>query len=143
MNNNVFKIFVYGSLRSGFKHPAYEYISKYFTLIGDARVKGKLYDMGSYPAAIPTDEPSFIIGELYQQRNHDEFSWAMEQLDDYEGINPDDGEQPLYIRATTTVYIADNETATAWIYWFNGDVNDQPVIASGDVLQFIHQKSKL
>ena len=140
--NTLYRIFVYGSLRSGFKHPAYEYISKYFTLVGEAKVKGKLYDMGSYPAAVPTDEESYILGELYALKHENEFSWAMEQLDDYEGVNPEEGEVALYKRSTTTVYCGTN-TTTAWIYWFNGDVNDQPLIASGDVLQFIQQKSKL
>lgn len=142
MKNEVLKIFVYGSLRSGFKHPAYEYISKYFKLVSEARVKGKLYDMGSYPAAISTSEETFITGELYELKNENEFSWAMEQLDDYEGVNPDDGQPPLYIRDVTNVLI-DDSTVAAWIYWYNGSVKDQPLIASGDVLQFIQQKSKL
>lgn len=142
MENNIQKIFVYGSLRSGFKHPAYEYISKYFKLVGDAKVKGKLYDMGSYPAAIPTEEEAFIIGELYELKNENEFTWAIAQIDDYEGVNPDDGEQPLYVRKTTKVFY-DDQTISAWIYWFNGSVEHQPLIASGDVLQFIQHKSKL
>ena len=48
---STFHIFVYGSLRSGFKSPAYNYISKYFSLVGDAKVQGKLYNMGNYPLA--------------------------------------------------------------------------------------------
>ncbi len=140
--NKLYEIFVYGSLRSGFKHPAYEYISKYFTLVGEAKVKGKLYDMGSYPAAVPTEEESYILGELYALKNENECSWAMEQLDDYEGVNPEEGEVAMYKRSTATVYCGTNIT-TAWIYWFNGEVTDQPLIASGDVLRFIQQKSKL
>jgi gamma-glutamylcyclotransferase (GGCT)/AIG2-like uncharacterized protein YtfP len=142
MENKVFKIFVYGSLRSGFKNPAYEYISKYFKLVSEASVKGKLYDMGNYPAAIPTSEEAYITGELYELKNENEFTWAMEQLDDYEGVNPDDGQPPLYIRNVTDVLV-NSSTVAAWIYWYNGSVEDQPLIASGDVLQFIQQKSKL
>ena len=142
MENNIQQIFVYGSLRSGFKHPAYEYMSKYFKLVGEGTVKGTLYDMGSYPAAIPTQENNFILGELYELKSESEFTWAMEQLDDYEGVNPNDGEEPLYVRAIASVYIKD-QTIPAWIYWFNGVTEGQPIIASGDVLQFIQQKSKL
>ncbi len=142
MKNDVLKLFVYGSLRSGFKHPAYEYVSRYFTLIGDAKVKGKLYDMGSYPAAIPTEENNFIIGELYQLKNEKEFNWAFEQLDDYEGVHPENHEQSLYIRQKVTVFI-NEETATAWMYWYNATIEDQPVIASGDVIEFLQHKSKL
>lgn len=142
MNNDELKLFVYGSLRSGFKHPAYEYVSRYFTLIGDAKVKGNLYDMGSYPAAKPTEENNFIIGELYQLKNEKEFNWAFEQLDDYEGVHPENNEQSLYIRQKVTVYIND-ETANAWMYWYNATIDDQPLIASGDVIDFLQHKSKL
>ena len=142
MNNDELKLFVYGSLRSGFKHPAYEYVSRYFTLIGDAKVKGNLYDMGSYPAAIPTEENNFIIGELYQLKNEKEFNWAFEQLDDYEGVHPENNERSLYIRQKVTVYIND-ETANAWMYWYNAPIDDQPLIASGDVIDFLQHKSKL
>ncbi len=143
MTNDVLKLFVYGSLRSGFKHPAYEYISRYFTLVGPAKVKGKLYDLGSYPAAIPTtDDDFFIVGELYQLKNEKEFDWAFEQLDDYEGVHPESNESSLYIRQQETVIIGE-ETAIAWMYWYNALIEDQPLITSGDVLEFLHHKSKL
>lgn len=142
MEQPVNKIFVYGSLRSGFKHPAYEYVSKYFIFVSDAKARGCLYDMGSFPAAIPCNDETFIIGELYNLKDDVDFSWAIGQLDDYEGVNPEEGEPAMYRRAVTTVYYNDTSTQ-AWIYWYNGEVTGQPVIASGDVLQFIQQKSKL
>lgn len=67
-NPGVFQLFVYGSLRSGFHSPVYEYISRFFKFIGEAKVQGKLFDMGSYPAGVPTTEDSLIIGELYQAK---------------------------------------------------------------------------
>jgi len=141
MENSITKLFVYGSLRSGFHHPAYEYISKYFTLISEARVKGKMYDLGSYPAAVPTTDDYFIIGELYDLKNPSDFAWAIEQLDDYEGLNPEEGEMQLYKRELAEVFHNDRQ-ATAWIYWYNGTVEGQPLIVSGDVLEFISHKRK-
>jgi gamma-glutamylcyclotransferase (GGCT)/AIG2-like uncharacterized protein YtfP len=142
MENNVLQLFVYGSLRSGFQHPAYEYISKYFRLVGEGKVKGYLYDMGDYPAAIPTTDDVYILGELYALKDGGDFSWAIEQLDAYEGVEPEGAEIPLYKRELATVYL-ENETAEAWIYWFNRNIENQPRIHSGDVFEFIHQKSKL
>ncbi len=142
MEENIDKIFVYGSLRSGFHHPAYEYISKYFKFLSEAKVKGYLYDMGNFPAALPATDNAFIVGELYELKDTADFSWAIEQLDDYEGVRPEEGEIPMYRRDLTTVYHSD-VTTEAWIYWYNGKIEEQPVIPSGDVLQFIHQKSKL
>ena len=142
MEKSLHTIFVYGSLRSGFHHPAYEYISKNFHLISAGKVNGYLYDMGNYPAAIPTEDEAYIIGELYQLNEDSDFSWAISQLDDYEGVLPEEDEVALYARHITTVYFNDSE-AKAWIYWYTGAIDAQPVIASGDVLQFIQQKSKL
>jgi gamma-glutamylcyclotransferase (GGCT)/AIG2-like uncharacterized protein YtfP len=142
MESSEKQVFVYGSLRSGFHHPAYEYISRYFTLQGDAKVKGSLYDMGDYPAAIPSENsPSYIIGELYRINHPDEFTWAIAQLDDYEGVNTEHGEKPLYRREQTTIYTKEGETR-AWIYWFNGDTSGKACIESGDVLEYIQQKNK-
>lgn len=136
---SVYKIFVYGSLRSGFQSAAYDYISRYFSLIGNAKVKGKLYDMGEYPAAIATDENNFIIGELYAIKDEEEFDWALAQLDDYEGLNVEIGEMALYKRELVTVFINDN-TEQAWIYWFAGSVEGKPVIANGDILEYASRK---
>jgi gamma-glutamylcyclotransferase (GGCT)/AIG2-like uncharacterized protein YtfP len=129
-------LFVYGSLLSGFKSPAYEYISRYFDLLAPARVQGMLYDMGEYPAAIPVDSQHHIEGELYCIRNVSEFTWAMAQLDDYEGVLVEHNEAPLYRRELVTVH-SEDASHTAWIYWFNGDVTGRPVIPSGNLLEYI------
>lgn len=135
----VYQLFVYGSLRSGFRSPAYEYVSRYFDLVGEGKVKGLLYDLGTYPAAKPSNENKFIVGELYRIRNENEFAWAMGQLDDYEGVHVDFDETQLYRRDVTEVYI-DNKITNAWIYWYHGDVTGKPIIESGDVLQYMDQK---
>jgi gamma-glutamylcyclotransferase (GGCT)/AIG2-like uncharacterized protein YtfP len=140
-NTGVHQLFVYGSLRSGFRSPAYDYISRFFKFIGEAKVRGKLYDMGNYPAGVPSDEDSFIIGELYQAINENEFSWAIGQLDDYEGVSVEADEIQLYRREIAEIHI-NGEVTPAWIYWYNGDISGKPMIASGDMMEYIHQKNK-
>ena len=139
MSNDNYNLFVYGSLRSGFLNPVYEYLTKYFHLVGEAVVKGKLYDLGEYPAAAATDEEDFISGELYSINNPLEFSWAIGQLDDYEGVNAEEGEAPLYKREEVIAY-RKGEPHTAWIYWFNGDISDKPEIESGDLMEYMNSK---
>ena len=95
--------------------------------------------MGAYPAGIPTDEAHYIIGELYQIKNANEFSWAMGQLDDYEGVNAEEEHERLYGRAITEV-IAGDMPLEAWIYWYLGDTSGRPVIESGDILQYMAGK---
>ena len=138
-NAGVYQIFVYGSLRSGFRSPAYEYISRYFTFVSNGRVRGKLYDVGIYHSGVSSEEDSFITGELYDIKDKSEFSWAIGQLDDYEGINVETGENQLYQRELTDVYI-DGNTTKAWIYWYVGDVAGHPQIESGDLIQYMQQK---
>ena len=141
MKQDIYQLFVYGSLRSGFRNPVYEYLTRYFHLLGEAVVKGKLYDSGEFPVAAATKDEKFISGELYAINNPAEFSWAIEQLDDYEGINVEAGETPMYKREAVTVYQRGN-ASEAWIYWFNGPVSQFPEIPSGDLLQYLQQKNK-
>ena len=141
MDNETYQLFVYGSLRSGFRNPVYEYLTRYFHLLGDAIVKGKLYDKGDSPVAAPTIEDTFISGELYTINNPEEFTWAIEQLDDYEGLNVEAGEKPLYKRETVDVY-QNGIPKAAWIYWYNGPIDGFPEIISGDLLQYLQQKNK-
>ena len=141
MNNEINQLFVYGSLRSGFRNPVYEYLTRYFHLVGEAIVKGKLFDKGDFPVAAATMEDKFISGELYAINNPKEFSWAIEQLDDYEGLIVEVGESPLYKREPVTAY-HNGKGIPAWIYWFNGSIEGLPEIFSGDLLQYLQQKNK-
>ena len=101
-----------------------------------------LYDLGEYPAGIPTAEEKYIIGELYKANSEDEFNWAISQLDDYEGVYPEEGEEQQYQRAVTTV-IADGNEYTSWIYWYKGDTEGKPLIESGDVFEYARRKNIL
>ena len=95
--------------------------------------------MGEYPAAIPTEDDNYIQGELYKIRHEDEFCYAIGQLDDYEGINPGDNSTSLYRRELAEVY-TDNGIFSAWVFWYNGTVEGYPLIASGDVLDYMKQR---
>lgn len=141
MPEKIYYLFVYGSLRKGFHHEAYQYIYNYFHFVGDAKVRGMLYDLGPYPAAVPVDGDNFIVGELYEIKNKDEYAYALAQLDDYEGVDPLEGEIKYYRRDAVEVLIADH-TIRAWIYWYNQPVEGYPCIASGDVLQYMQDKVK-
>lgn len=139
MSDNINKLFVYGSLRSGFRSSAYQYLAHYFHLLGDARVQGKLYDMGDYAAGLTSTEEKFITGELYAINSADEFDWAIAQLDDYEGMNVEKGQVPMFKREAVIVYMDEGSTTT-WIYLYNGDVTGRPEITSGDLLEYLKNK---
>lgn len=140
MEHNINHLFVYGSLRKGFQHTAYQYISKHFTFVAEAKVRGILFDLGEYPAGIPTLEDYFIKGELYVLKESADFSWAIEQLDDYEGLYPVEGEQQLYTREVAKVFHHDSCTQ-AWIYWYKNEITTDHIIPSGDTFDYLSYKS--
>ncbi len=97
--------------------------------------------MGEYPAAVPENSGQLIIGELYRIREIDEMDWAMAQLDDYEGLQPESGEEALYRRDRVSCRLTGTgETTEAWIYWYNGETTGRQRILSGDVLQYRSDK---
>jgi len=141
MNNEIFQLFVYGSLRSGFHSEAYNYLTQYFTLVGPAKVKGKLYDKGDYPVALATTENKFLTGELYRLKDPAQFSWAMEQIDDYEGLHVEAGETALYHREPVAAYI-DGIEVIAWVYWYCGTTEGLKELEAGDVIEYLQQRNK-
>lgn len=141
MNEGAINLFVYSSLRSGFRNTAYQYITRYFTLLGEAVVQGQFFDQGEYPVAVPSDDDHFIHGELYQLNDKEDFAWAFEQLDDYEGVKVEDGEQPIYRRGIAIVYHL-GKPCEASIYWYNGDTEHMPAIETGDVFNYLQDKNK-
>jgi gamma-glutamylcyclotransferase (GGCT)/AIG2-like uncharacterized protein YtfP len=130
MQSEIYRLFVYGSLRSGLHNSIYTHISRYFVLDGMGSVQGKLYDLGQYPGAVHTTEESFITGEVYHIAQAEDFAWAMSYLDDYEGV-----ELSLFRRERVHVLFR-NTTIIAWIYWYNGVVTDQTLIESGDYVAY-------
>lgn len=134
-------LFVYGSLLSGFKSPAYEYLSQYFELIGNATVAGTMYDMGTHPVATATQTGRQIQGELYKLRNAAEHSFVMAQLDDYEGLLPDDeNDEVNYERNIANVTLQDGTNYNAWVYWYKHNVSDRPIVESGSMLEYVAKR---
>ncbi len=116
-------LFVYSSLLKGFHKSSYHYVSKFFSFVSNAKVKGTASEVGDELFATPADNNFFIEGELYSLNDEHDFSYVIGQLDDYEGLIVEQGEKPAYRRELTAVYKDDGEVTEAWIYWFNGKVS--------------------
>jgi Uncharacterized conserved protein len=135
MQSNIYRLFVYGSLRSGMHNEVFTFISSYFELEGMASVHGKLYDLGDFPGAVPSTGKDQIIGELYRIEDEADFDWAMEQIDDYEGYVVSDGAASLFRREPVYVWFQ-NTSVIAWIYWYNRPVTGNTRILSGDYVAY-------
>lgn len=138
MDTPVTHLFVYASLRQGFENPFFEYIKNHFDLVGSGYVHGVLYDLGDYPVGVPHPDHR-IIGELYQAKSPEDFDWSIAQLDDYEGMNPEEGERAPYNRMIDMIYCNGN-TYRAWIYWYTGEINSNIIVQSGDVFEYMRRK---
>lgn len=132
-----FKLFVYGSLRSGFRTDAYAYLTNFFNFLGSATVHGKLFHNGRVPVATPSTDEELLVGELYELKKTSDFNWAFGQLDDYEGLSVEPGEIPPYKREIALVNF-DNNTHAAWIYWFNGSTEGFPELGTDDLLKYFN-----
>lgn len=86
-------------------------------MVGTARVAGLLYDLGSYPGAVPSDQPDhWVHGEMWRLDDPQ----LLPLLDEYEGAE--------FKRAVTSV-----RTVECWIYWYVGEAQGR-LIPEGDWL---------
>jgi len=116
-------LFVYGTLRSGFQNEFARLLAERETLLGGARIHGKLYDIGRYPGLVLSPAPEeWAIGEVFRLHDADR---TLAILDQYEG-----GE---FTRVTATILMEAGEQL-AWVYVYNGQVAEERRILSGDYL---------
>jgi len=128
------QLFVYSSLRKGFHQHTHDYISRFFSFVSPAKVKGIVTDVNGELFATAGDGTSFIEGELFKLNDEHDFSYVFGQLDDYEGLVVEQGERPLYRRELIKVYAPGEADINAWIYWYNGDVTGKPVITAENIV---------
>ncbi len=137
-HSNLF--FLYGSLRVGFRDAGYSYLSKYFHFIGEASVPGKFYFNGSTPVAVAS-EHGLITGDVYELNDPEDFKWVSVQLDDYEGMNVEPGETPLYKRELVNIDIGGTQQH-AWIYWYNRPVTAFTELDAAEIAAYLQQQNK-
>lgn len=121
------KLFVYGTLRRRCGHPMAKFLAEKGTFISEAKTRGRLFDLGRYPAAVPTTgADEWIFGDLFALDDA-----VLSALDDYEGV---ESPQPSYFgRAIATITLPDGAAESAWVYWFHGPLPAEATrIASGN-----------
>lgn len=106
-------------------------MAQYADFVEEGTSRGKLFDLGAYPAAVPSDNPSEVVrGEVYLL---DDPEPILKFLDEYEGCS---GENPLYRRQKIQVVLENGKKVYAWIYMYSQPMNGFSVIPSGDYLKF-------
>jgi gamma-glutamylcyclotransferase (GGCT)/AIG2-like uncharacterized protein YtfP len=124
-------VFFYGTLMAGFDRRRRAGIDSKLTYRGRGSVRGALFDLGIYPAAVPAPE-GLVWGELYEMADSETVIAA---LDDIEGYRPDDPDKSLYARALADVTMPDGTVERAWVYFYNAPLGQAQRIPSGDYLE--------
>jgi gamma-glutamylcyclotransferase (GGCT)/AIG2-like uncharacterized protein YtfP len=121
-------LFVYGTLLPGAGPAGLRALTARFRPVGLATVRGRLYDLGAYPAAVLDDPAGTIIGHLLEVPD-DPVTWRA--LDEYEGCDPQDPAAGLYRRERCSAKLDDGRQVNCWVYAYNGRVDARQAIASG------------
>jgi len=130
------RLFVYGTLRRGSGHEMARFLALNADLLGTGYFQGRLYDLGRYPAAVPSDEPADrVVGEVYLLRDVES---TIRVIDEYEGCRGDQSDQcpghGLFSRRTATICINGDEKIAAWVYTYNRHLPGALRVLSGDYL---------
>jgi gamma-glutamylcyclotransferase (GGCT)/AIG2-like uncharacterized protein YtfP len=129
-------IFVYGTLRKDSVAAERNVLEQYAEFLGEGETQGSLY-VGEYPFAVPSDSPSERIkGEVYRlDRKHN--ARALQLLDEYEEYDPNEPAKSLYRRELTTVDVK-GKRVQAWIYWYNGSLENAILMPEGKIGKDVH-----
>ncbi len=115
-------LFVYGTLRRAGRNPIVRMPDHRADFIGVGTFRGKLYDLGSYPGAVPsTDAADRVTGEVYALHDPDR---AFPILDSYETSE--------YSREKHLIRLENGDTVQAWIYIYIAPTDTFRRIESGD-----------
>ncbi|MFQ5778596.1 MAG: gamma-glutamylcyclotransferase [Terriglobia bacterium] len=126
------KLFVYGTLRRGF--PLHAYLDKKVArYLGKGKICGRLYDLGQFPGAIPSQSPTDEIeGELYELIDA---SKQLSELDAVEEFDPDRPGKSLFVRQLAEVELETGQKLNAWVYFLPGKPTSGRLVQSGDYAQ--------
>ena len=103
---------------------------------GRGSIEAALYDLGIYPAAVPT-AGSRVWGEVFET---DAIGDVLSALDEIEGHRPDDPDGSLYVREKVPADLPDGRTVEAWVYFYNAPLGQAPLIPSGDYLEHVRAR---
>ena len=121
------KIFVYGSLRTGF----FNYNKYLLGKVSNAqvgKVKGKLYHMlhKGYPALLEGDD--VVVGEIMNLNDFEEVMIPMDKMENYYGVNDNRNE---YNRIIMDVELSDGTKESCYVYYYA--MNDKDIFEKNSI----------
>jgi gamma-glutamylcyclotransferase (GGCT)/AIG2-like uncharacterized protein YtfP len=130
--HTILYLFVYGTLRKACGHEMHRVLERGARCIGDATVRGALYDLGSYPGlVISGDDVDVVKGEVYAL-DPESAQATLADLDRYEGCATADPEPHEYRRETVGVRLVDGTEFDAVTYVLSRSHAGLTRISGGD-----------
>jgi gamma-glutamylcyclotransferase (GGCT)/AIG2-like uncharacterized protein YtfP len=130
-------VFFYGTLMTPFNRPGRQRVTPQLSFIGRGTIRAALFDLGIYPAAVPTHDGSTVAGEVYEILDP---LVVLPALDEIEGYRVSEPDRSLYTRVLTTVTTDDGQSVEAWSYFYNAPLGRAQRIESGDYLEHLNVK---
>lgn len=130
-------VFFYGTLMTPFNRPGRQRVNPMMSFGGRGSIRAALFDLGIYPAAVPTDDGSTVLGEVYEMLDATTVLAALDEIEGYRAAEP---ERSLYTRVLTDVALDTGRSVQAWAYFYNAPLGRAQRIASGDYLEHLGVK---
>ena len=116
---------------SGVATPIATYLKSNSIFLGEAKLEGRLYDLGKYPGLVPVEGcGQWVKGHVFELSNAESM---LPVLDKYEGTTAEFEQPTEYVRVETSVEL-NKEAITCWLYQYNYPTDHLSLIASGDYL---------
>ena len=129
-------VFFYGTLMSPFNRPGRQRITPKLNFKGRGTIQAALFDLGIYPAAIPSRRRQQGVGRGLRNDRRARRCWPRSTRS--KGYRPNEPERSLYTRVLTDVTLDDGRVEQAWTYFYNAPLGQAQRIASGDYLDHLN-----
>ncbi len=127
------RVFFYGTLMAGFDRRRRAGIDTRMRFVGRGWIQGALFDLGLFPAAIPSTEGR-IWGEVYEVEDES----VLAVLDEIEGYRSDEPDSSLYTRVEVDATLANGDRCSVSTYFYNAPLGRAERIESGDYLAYLN-----
>lgn len=122
-------LLVYGILRREFDNDHAKLLRAHCRFLGEGAFEGRLFDVGTHPAAIAAQGSATVRGEAYRILRPKPLFPVLDRL---EGCGTDDPEPHLYRRERISVRLDSGRGLLAWVYLYNRDTDQLRPIPHGD-----------
>ena len=120
-----------------FNRPGRQRVNSKLRFSGRGTINAALFDLGIYPAAVPTADGGRVWGEMYETSDP---ASVLATLDEIEGYRANEPERSLYTRVLIDVTLAGGQVQKAWAYFYNAPLGRAERIESGDYLEHLNVK---